>query len=349
MVEPAANPQGAAAEGSVRRDIVMVGASAGGVEALTGLARSLPVDARIAILVVLHMPVGATSRLPEILSRAGPFPARFAAHGAVARPGFIHVAPPDRHLTLSDRTMVLRDGPRENGFRPAIDPLFRSGAQSLGQGAVGVILSGTLDDGVAGLAAIQAAGGATVIQDPGDAMCGSLPEAALEIVTPDAVAPAASIGEILASLAREPMPSRPHLVGRDATTLMADPMTLEADGVDVSCPDCGGALQEITAGSFRRYRCRVGHVLSPETLLNGKGIELEAALWAAVRTLEEAATVARRLADRSRENGVPYAARRFEARQVDAAQRADLVRQAIGAFQETLYEPTEEALAADSG
>jgi two-component system, chemotaxis family, protein-glutamate methylesterase/glutaminase len=349
MVDQAADkPSTASPDRAPHREIAVVGASAGGVEALTALVRGLPVDSRLAVLVVLHMPVGASSRLPEILSRAGPLPARAAVSGALPRPGYIHVAPPDRHLVLSGGRMVLMDGPRENGFRPAIDPLFRSAARSAGTRAIGVILSGTMDDGVAGLAAIKALGGTTIVQDPADAMCGALPEAALEAVTPDHVLAASAIGPLLGELGHSPAPTLPRLLDAASQDLAADPMTLDATGVDLSCPECGGALQEVAVGSLRRYRCRVGHVLSPESLLNGQGIALESALWAAVRTLEETATVSRRLAERSRQSGAEAAARRFEARQVDAAQRADVVRQAIGAFEETLNEPTEDALAADA-
>jgi two-component system, chemotaxis family, protein-glutamate methylesterase/glutaminase len=324
--------------------IVVVGASAGGVEALMAMVRGLSRDARLPVLVVLHMPAGASSRLPEILSRAGPMPARFAEHGAQPEAGVIHVARPDRHLTISGERMALLDGPRENGFRPAIDPLFRSAARALGPRAVGVILSGAMDDGVAGLAAIKAVGGTTIVQDPADAMVGSLPEAALEVLTPDHVLAAAAMGPRLVEAAEAPLAESPRLDDA-AATLLAEPSELPASGVDLSCPDCGGALQEIAAGNLPRYRCRIGHVLSPDSLLNGKGGQLEAALWAAIRTLDETATVARRMAERSRANGAAAAARRFEARQADAAERADMVRQAIGAFERSINETTEEALA----
>jgi two-component system chemotaxis response regulator CheB len=328
--------------------IAVVGASAGGVEALTAMVRGLSGDAPLAVLVVLHMPTGASSRLPEILSRAGPLPARFAEHGMEPEPGVIHVARPDRHLTLAGDRIALLDGPRENGFRPAIDPLFRSAARAVGPATIGVILSGTMDDGVAGLAAIEAIGGATIVQDPSDAMCGSLPEAALEALTPDHVLAAGAIGARLVELSAAPI-AEPVRLDDATAALLADPSELPARGVDLTCPDCGGALREVAIGNLPRYRCRVGHVLSPESLLNGMGDELEAALWAAVRTLEETATVARRMAERSRANGAAAAARRFEARQADAAERADVVRQAIGALGRSVNETTEEALAPQPG
>lgn len=329
-----------------RAGVAVIGASAGGVEAMSSVVRNMPADLPLAVVVVLHMPTGARSRLPEILGRAGPLPAAAVRHGQALQAGRIHVAPPDRHVVVSADRLHLLDGPRENGFRPAIDPLFRSAAQSLGPRAIGVILSGTMDDGVTGLAAIQAMGGSVIVQDPADAMCGALPEAALEALEADHVVPASSIGPLLATIASGATRPAHRVPTPLAEQLVADPLSLEASGVDLSCPDCGGALQEVRLGDLRRYRCRVGHVLSPESLLDGQGEALESALWTAVRTLEETATLSRRLADRSRGSGAVAAARRFEARQVDAARRADLVRQAIGALGQSLNETTEDALAA---
>jgi two-component system, chemotaxis family, protein-glutamate methylesterase/glutaminase len=326
--------------------VAVLGASAGGVEALVNVARSLPPTIPLAILVVLHMPAGASSRLPEILGRAGPLAATPARHNARLRAGRILVAPPDWHLVVAEDRVLLLDGARENGFRPAIDPLFRSAARELGPRAIGVLLSGTMDDGVSGLAAIQAVGGGTVVQDPRDAIAGGLPEAALQALTPDHVAPAPEIGPILAELAAKPLPDRLPAADVSADALLREPRDLPVEGADITCPDCGGALQSIKAGPIPRYRCRVGHVFAGATLLDRKGYELEAALWAAVRTLEETASVSRRLAERSREAGATAAARRFEARQTDAARRADIVRQAIETFDgETINESNEKALA----
>jgi two-component system chemotaxis response regulator CheB len=326
--------------------LAVIGASAGGVEALTTMARSFTATPDLALLVVLHMPSGASSHLAEIIGRAGILPATQAEDRARLRPGRILVAPPDRHVMVSDDRVFLLDGPRENGFRPAIDPLFRSAARAFGRRAVGVLLSGTMDDGVAGLAAIQAMGGAVVVQDPSDAIAGGLPAAALEVLKPDHVVPASSIGPVLTTLAEAPIPMRAGAVHPDAEALLANPNDLPAEGADVTCPDCGGALQIVGGAPFPRYRCRVGHVFAPMTLLDRKGIELEAALWAAVRTLEESASVSGRLAERSREQGAKGAARRFEARQSDAARRADIVRQAIQTLDgDTINETTEEALA----
>jgi two-component system chemotaxis response regulator CheB len=227
------------------------------------------------------------------------------------------------------------------GSGPGVDPLFRSAAREFGPGAIGVILSGTMDDGAAGMAAIQSFGGATVVQDPDDALAGGMPQAALDAILPDHVTTASAMGALLDEIAREEVvaPAASTAGRRSAgagarvasrdPTLIAEPEELPPFGVDIACPECGGALQGINVGPITRYRCRTGHVYSPMTLLDTKATELEAALWAALRTLEEEATVAGKLAIRSRESGAPAAARRFEARQGDAAQRADIVRQAI--------------------
>jgi two-component system chemotaxis response regulator CheB len=322
--------------------MVVVGASAGGVEALIALAKGLPADLRLAFAVVLHMPAGANSRLAEILNRAGPLPALVASHGSAPSPGTIYVAPPDHHLVFSDERMYLLEGARENGFRPAIDPLFRSAASTFGARATGIILSGTMDDGAAGLAAIQSFGGATIVQEPRDALASGMPEAALELIRPDHVVRAADIGALLAAGPNGEARSGAN-AGRAASgngrraqrvvtadpTLTADPMTLPPHGVDIACPECGGALQGIVTGPMTRFRCRTGHIYSPVTLLDTKAVELEAALWAALRALEEEATIAGRLAARARENGADSAASRFERRQGDAAARADLVQHAL--------------------
>jgi two-component system chemotaxis response regulator CheB len=315
---------------AVGRDIAVVAASAGGVEALTGLVRGLPADLPVAFLVVLHFPPTATSRLPEILSRAGPLDARTAVDGEVARAGVIHVAPPDRHMVLSGSRIFLLDGPRENGVRPAADPLFRSAATAMGERVIGIVLSGTLDDGAAGIAAVQEYGGATLVQDPEEALSDGMPRAALEMIEPDHVLPAAAMGEVIANLASGRKRTAAEARARETQkSLAADPMTLEPGLTDFVCPDCGGALAEVQAGSMTRYRCRVGHVYSPESLYGMKAGELEAGLWASLRALEESASIAKRLADRARRSGAAAVVKRFESRGVDAARRADVVRQAI--------------------
>jgi two-component system chemotaxis response regulator CheB len=317
------------------RRVAVLGASSGGVEALTSLVQALPADTSLALAVVLHAPSGTTPRVARSLDRAGPLRTMQASHASPMLPGHMYVAPPDVHLVLHEGGMLLRDGPRENGSRPAIDPLFRSAARTLGPSAIGVILSGLMDDGVAGLAAIQSFGGTTIVQDPGDALVPVMPQAALQAIEPDHVLPAAGIGTLLGKLAggenahghRDAQMFAPMAL-RDPT-LIADPSELRTFGISLACPECDAPLREIAAGPLSRFRCRTGHVYSPLSLLEAEGVDLEAALLSSLRGLEEDASIAGRLATRALESGSAVVGRRFEMRQGDAVRRADFVRRAI--------------------
>ncbi len=289
---------------SMHRDVVAVGASAGGVEALRALVGSLPMDYPAAVLVVLHVPRDAPSALPAILGRSGPLPAATAVDGDVLQHGRIYVAPADHHMVVIDNRIRLTRGPSENGHRPAVDPLFRSVARAFGPRAIGVVLSGARDDGAAGLASIASRGGSTVVQEPDDALYPWMPRAALQHVTPDHLAPADKLGGLLAGITAMPLPDDiaqepdPLL---DAEVAMSElgPLTVEelpAEPAGFGCPSCGGSLFEINEQPVPRYRCRVGHAWSPETLLDEQAVALEGALWMALRALEEKSALSRRMA-----------------------------------------------------
>ena len=303
--------------------IVAIGASAGGVEALQRVVRHLPASFLAPIVVVLHLPSTGISHLPDILTRIGAVPARQATHRARLEPGRILVAPPDRHVIVANDRLLLVDGPRENGVRPAIDPLFRSVARSFGTGAIGVILSGTLDDGAAGMATIAAAGGATIAQDPADAICPGMPTSAIETGAVDHIELADDIGPLLDRLVAQPPGRRSADEQRDGAGAAG------STGTDLVCPECGGVLRVFEESSVIRFHCRVGHDYSPESLHGAYDARLEAALWAAIRSLEESASLARRLANASRERGAEWMAARYDAREREAAERADLIRSAI--------------------
>jgi two-component system, chemotaxis family, protein-glutamate methylesterase/glutaminase len=314
--------------------IVVVGASAGGVEALADLATSLPDDLPAAVFVVLHLPATGTSALPEILRRHGPLPAAHVKDGERIEPGRIYVAPPDHHVLLRTGHVHLSRGPREHGHRPAVDPLFRSAAREYATRVVGVVLSGALDDGTAGLLAIKSRGGIAVVQDPADALYPGMPGNALQHVEVDHVLPAAAMGELLARLIADSAeaPADPAPTGMRVEVEM-EGFSLEAFEGDhpgrpsgFSCPDCHGVLWEIRDGGLERYRCRVGHAWSPESLLTQQSEALEAALWIALRSLEERAALARRLAEPARRRGHRITAGRFEEQAAEAQQAARLVR-----------------------
>jgi two-component system chemotaxis response regulator CheB len=189
-----------------QRDVLVVGGSAGGLEALAQLIPPLPPDLGATVYVVVHIPANGASQLPEILSRWGGLAAAYAVHGEVPLRGRIYVAPPDHHLILGPKRLSVLRGPKENGHRPAIDPLFRSAADIHGRRVIGVILSGSLDDGVAGLAQVKAAGGVAVVQDPQDAVIPIMPRTALAAVEVDHVLPAGEMAALIVRLVREPLP-----------------------------------------------------------------------------------------------------------------------------------------------
>ena len=331
------------------RDIVVIGASAGGVEALIALVRELPPDLPAAIFVVLHVPPYAVSHLPAILSRSGPLSAVHARHGEVIVPGRIYVAPPDRHLLVRLGRVELYRGPRENHSRPAVDPLFRSAARAYGPRVVGVVLSGALYDGSAGLMAVKGRGGMAVVQDPAEAAVSSMPRSALRVVEADHVLPVADIGAMLARLAREPVTARgavmvdqeermTEVIRDDIADLARD---RRPDELTIyTCPDCGGAMWQADAGPPLQFRCHVGHAYAPEVLLGQKSEELEGALWTCVRLLTEKATLSRQLAMRTRAGGAngQAAARTEEAAALDE-RHARVIRELL----ETLPVPAEQA------
>ncbi len=319
-----------------RRDVVVVGASAGGVEALKALVASLPRDLPATVLVVLHVPAYGRSVLPAILGRSGPLPARHVSGSAELRHGEILVAPPDHHLVVIGSEVRATRGPRENGHRPAIDVLFRSAARALSHRVIGVELSGVLDDGAAGMWAIRNRGGVVIVQDPTDCLYPEMPQSVIATVTPDHLVPAAALGPLLDRLCREAFaapelapPSELILAETDLALLEEGAMnTDERPGAPAgfSCPDCGGTLFEISEGGLSRYRCRVGHAWTTRGLLGEQSVQLDTALWVALRTLEEKAALATQLSVRAAQGGNPLTAARFEEQAADSRRAADQIR-----------------------
>ena len=320
-------------------DIVVLGASAGGVEALVKFVSGLPADLPAAIFLVLHVPPQSPSRLPTILSRAGQLPALHPTDDTRIEYGNIYIAPPDHHMMLEQGRIRIVRGPKENRHRPAVDPLFRSAASIYGPRVIGVVLTGALDDGTAGLLAIKRQGGIAIVQDPTDAVYSSMPQNALEHVAVDYTLPLANIAhKVIHLVATEVDKTMEHSAPEDMQnelSLAKMEPTRQKDDIRVgtpsqySCPECGGVLWEIHDGELLRFRCRVGHAFSIDSMMAEQSDAIEEAMWVALKVLEEQVSISRKMADQSRQNGHSLMARRFEERQKQAEKRVDLLMSAL--------------------
>src|SRR5215471_17629239 len=279
--------QGNGGEPGPHRDIVVIGTSAGGLGALREIVSALPADLPASVFVVMHSAPEHGTRLAEILSGWGALPAHIAVHGERIRSGQIYVAPNDNHLTLHRDFVRVTRGPKENGHRPAVDPLFRTAARMYGNRVVGVVLTGNLSCGTEGLQAIKAAGGVAVVQS--DPEYSGMPQSARLHVEVDRLVPMDRMSDVLTELVTEPIPET-------AESEVTGPRTLAAQPSPIVCPACNGSMTETVEGGLLRFRCHVGHAFGVDSLLAEQSESLEAALWASVRALEETAQLADRLA-----------------------------------------------------
>lgn len=283
-----------------KRNIVVIGASAGGILALSDLFASLPEDFEAYIFVVLHISPFSPSVLPQILSRAGHLKAKHAKDGDSMEPNLIYVAPPDHHLLLEKEKVLVKKGPKENRFRPSIDAMFRSAAYNYGSRVIGIVLSGMLDDGTSGLWTIKRLAGISIIQDPTDAEFPNMPLNALEHVDVDHMVSISKMGSLLAELVKEEAPHSPelpddefkllnmevHIAAQDNAFEMG--VLREGKFTPLVCPECSGSLVEFNEGKLVRYRCHTGHGYSETSLLASITKAMEENLWKVVRGMEEA-------------------------------------------------------------
>jgi two-component system chemotaxis response regulator CheB len=319
------------------RDLVLVGTSAGGVDALPRMAAQLPADFPATILVVQHLAPASSGHLVEIVQRASTMPVSWAEDGDTLEIGRILVGPPDVHMMVDGERVILAGGPRENYSRPSINRLFRSAAACCAGRSIGVLLTGMLDDGVAGLSAIERAGGVTVVQDPADAAYPEMPRNAIASMQVDHVVSLDGLGPLLLRLTAEGStrgrpPEHVQLEAKIDREDFADPGELERLGrqTPLSCPECGGPMWEAGEPPARTYRCYLGHAATGREMLRRQDQEIERALWAAVRALQERATTWSRLAADSRAFGhditaVDYDRRSREAHEQAARARAFLL------------------------
>jgi two-component system chemotaxis response regulator CheB len=281
--------------------VVAVGTSLGGLEALRTLLPSLPHDLPAPMLIVMHIG-GFRSVLPQLLGTVCPLPVTHAIDGTALKPSEIYIAPPDRHLIVHDGRIRLTSGPKENFTRPAIDPLFRSIAVEYGPRAIAVVLTGDLDDGAAGAATVDACGGRVIVQAPNGSVAGSMPSAALRAVPKASAVPLDLIGQAVVDALREPIGGvamspriqRIEAEAKMALTGITSPQELDGLGSrsTLTCPDCGGVLWEISDAPPLRYRCHTGHAFSEASLSAAQKADVENALFASVRHVQERAMLA---------------------------------------------------------
>lgn len=331
------------------RDVVVVAASAGGLQPLRTLLAALPADLPAAVLVVLHVPATGGRTLPRILDRAGPLSAATAVDGERIRPRRVYVAPPDRHMLVVKDTVRLSRGPRQNGVRPAADPLFRSAALSAGPRTTAVVLSGALDDAALGCATVERRGGRVVVQDPAEADYDSMPRCAISTTGDAIVVPAARLGRTIIDLVSEAVPDggdreRPAMAPADYSQLDAE-LEAEVAGLligdletntrtrnysDLICPECGGPLYAAREDRSETFDCLVGHRWSPQSLFEEQSTSVERALWLAVRSLDERGRLASRLASQARDRRHLLSASQFAKVAAEAQQAASTIREVAG-------------------
>ena len=320
-------------------DLIVIGASLGGVEALQLVIATLAPDLPATICIVWHMSPESPGVLPAMLSKVSPLPVRFVQHNEPIAPGIIYVAPPDYHTLIVDHVFQLSYGPKENRFRPAIDPLFRSAAVAFGPRAVGVILSGALDDGIAGLAAIKAQGGMTIVQDPQEAFEPSMPHHAINQVAIDYIKPAAAIGSLLTSLARtQTAPPSDYQPRWDLVTETQIAQANVDHKYDISqlgelspytCPECHGVLFQIMQDGILRFRCHTGHAYSVRTLLDEISKAVEASLWSTIRAMDEKVFLLQHIAQHMDEQASLTMAEQLRNHARAVEQQSQLVRLAL--------------------
>ncbi|MCD6062198.1 MAG: CheB methylesterase [Flavipsychrobacter sp.] len=327
---------------TIHRNIIVIGASAGGFDAIKKIAATLPAGLDAAVFIVWHLSPDVRGVLPQVLNKMqSAWIATHAVDGEPIKHGRIYIAPPDRHMVLEHGRVRVTHGPKENRFRPAVDPLFRSAAAAYGARVIGVILSGALDDGTAGLWTVKHRGGLTVVQDPWDAEVPSMPENAIRAVAVDHIKPVDEISKLLGMLVNQPanrtVESGEYENGKTQTEIN---IAMEERGLDIdifkfgeispyTCPDCHGVLTALNEGGRIRFRCHTGHAFSVDSLLATLTENIEESLWTAVRGVQESVMLLNHMGDHFAEVNQPKLAAMYFKKAKEAEERIRLVRKAV--------------------
>lgn len=324
-----------------KRNIVVVGASAGGFQAIKQFISALPADLDAAIFIVWHMSPDVKGVMPQVLNRLRTLTAHNARDNEPIRTGQIYIAPPDHHLQVEKDVVRITRGPKENRFRPAVDPLFRSAAYAFGARVIGIILSGALDDGTAGLWTVKQYGGIAIVQDPNDAEVPSMPENALRSVPVDYILPVAKMAEVVISLVREEVSeTKPPATKHDERVQTEINIAMEHQDLDhkifefgelspYTCPECHGVLTSLVEGGRMRFRCHTGHAFSADSLIASVTESIEESLWSAIRNIQESVMLLNHMGDHFAEVNQPKLAAMYFQKATEANNRANIVRQAV--------------------
>jgi two-component system chemotaxis response regulator CheB len=329
-----------------KRNIIVIGASAGGFEAIKTIVANLPSDLDASLFIVWHIAPTVHGILPQVLRGLTHIPVAHAVHNEPILTNRIYIAPPDHHMILEkDRVLVTR-GPKENRFRPAVDPLFRSAAYAFGSRVIGVILSGALDDGTAGLWIIKHRGGLAVVQDPADAQVPSMPENAIREVATDYVVPVAQLPSLLTRLADHEIPDQSAVIMEEDSKLKAEVRIAAQDDAfainiqqygelsPFACPECHGVLTRLKEDHLVRFRCHTGHAYSADVLLASITEKIEDSLYSTMRGMDESIMLLDQLGDHFAEANQPRMAAQYFQQARQAQERTGLVRQALQLHQQ---------------
>ncbi len=321
----------------IKRNIIVVGASAGGVNALVTLVKALPPDFAASIFIVMHLHPSTPSTLPLILTKEGGMKALHAQDNEPIQEGKIYIAPPDHHMLLEKDRILVRRGPKENRFRPSIDALFRSAAYIYGSRVIGIILSGMLNDGTSGMWSVKRMGGVGIIQDPADALFDSMPVNVLEFVEIDYSVPISEMGEVIIKLVNEQAAPRQEVTAAEMERMKMEVVVAAHHNAfemgilhlgkltPFTCPECHGSLIKLEEGKTVRFRCHTGHAFTASTLLSGLTQNIEDQLWSVMRALEEATMLLEHIAQNFSEVGNAEAAREFQQKADESRKRSVLI------------------------
>lgn len=325
----------------IKQDIIVVGASAGGMGALMQLVACLPESFNGSIFIVLHIPAYSPSALPAILSRCSIFKAVHPKDGEKIQPKTIYVAPPDHHLLIEDKKVLVKRGPKENRFRPSIDALFRSAAYEFGNRVIGIVLSGVLDDGTSGMWTIKRLGGSAIVQDAAEAIHPQMPLNVQEFVDVDYSIPVDEMCKVIEEIQKSPVTDKPSAEKIDMEMLKMEITIAKQDNAfamgiidkgvltSFTCPECHGALVQLIEGKIIRYRCHTGHAFTASSLLAGITQTIEEALWSSMRAVEECTLLLGKLKDNLIKAGNTKAAAIFAAAEEEQRKRARVIHDSV--------------------